>query len=104
MNRKPGQSKLPRYAVHIDAERAKEERSRADKDTVALYTVPSKEVASMKLFRLGSNTNVEFLEAVEDSIFDKTVLRNPMWLHVRIDGNEGYSSWFRIGEYCLDQG
>jgi hypothetical protein len=71
---------------------------------VALYTVPSKEVASLKLFRRGSNTNVEFLEAVEDSIFDKTVLRNPMWLHVRIDGNEGYSSWFRIGEYCLDQG
>ena len=75
--------KLPRYEVRIDSARAKSDRAHARKNTVSLYTAPTKTTGIPNAMRVGPNARIEFLDAVEDN-------GNELWLHLRIDGNEGY--------------
>ena len=102
------QWKPPRYEVSIDTNEARRERESHARlaagdgasDTVHLYAQPSRTQSRQESIRLQPAASIQFLDALEDPIYDRTVWRNPWWLHVKIDGKVGYiheSDFWSIG-------
>jgi hypothetical protein len=88
----------PQYEVSIDTNEARRQRefyTRLDRgdgpsDTVHLYAKPSKLESQPEPVHIQPNSSVQFLDAVEDRLFDPPVQRHPWWLHLKIDGKVGY--------------
>ena len=88
----------PQYEVSIDTNDARQQResyARLDRgdapsDTVLFYAKPSKLESQPDPVHIRPNSSIEFLGAVEDTLFDPAVQRHPWWLYLKIDGKAGY--------------
>jgi hypothetical protein len=78
-----------KYELRIDTNLARKERERVKIDTVTLYDISSKKGNIPIKICIRPNTKITFLDATR-SEWDASVQRNPWWLHIIIDGKEGF--------------
>jgi hypothetical protein len=82
---------LPEYPVDIDEKVASSQRRIMDADTaISLYPTHSNEPMKPKIVPINMHTKIEFLGAVRSPTVDVD-----WWLHVRINGQEGFVTGFR---------